>query len=400
MDKYTIPLEKAVELTPIPSEPDTFTNAQPLWSFAGGYGVYGGSTVAHCLVAAQKTVPSDYIAHSLHCGFVSPGNPKRPIEYRVERTRDGKSFITRTVHATQKAGVISEAIVNFVRVGTYSNNGNIGKVGRLEHGRKMPKGLTLPGQAEMDGKGVDGPFEAQTSHDLVNTQIRYWVRAKDPIQQRSPQAQLAALAYMSDAYFIGAAVQVHDVAGQAFGTKMAMAASLNHTIYFHHPEAVRADEWMCSERESPWAGNDRALVVQRVWSPEGILVATSDPGGLTCPSALREGETLKSPSPDDRAIGDTLNSSPKKSLQLPEGVVSQAYIGILEDSEKFKNRPQGDASEQKLWAYGPCQVGLLVSRSCRARRRCGLLSARNDRNEYHFWDSWCLFLGWGDWAAL
>ncbi|CAG7946043.1 unnamed protein product [Penicillium nalgiovense] len=289
MEKYTIPLEKAVELSPVPSEPDTFTNTQPLWSFAGGYGVYGGSTVAHCLVAAQKTVPSDYVAHSLHCCFVSPANPKRPIEYRVERTRDGKSFITRTVQATQKRGVISEAIVNFVRVKTHSNNGDIDKSGSLEHGRKMPNGLTLPDQAEMDGKGVDGPFEArwgeilnrksfpgpnETSHDLVNTQIRYWVRAKDPIQQKSPQAQLAALAYMSDAYFLGAAVQVHDVAGQTFGTKVAMAASLNHTIHFHHPEAVRADEWMCSERESPWAGNDRALVVQRIWSPEGILVAT------------------------------------------------------------------------------------------------------------------------------
>lgn len=79
---------------------------------------------------------------------------------------------------------------------------------------------------------------------------------------------------MSDAYFIGAAVQVHDLQGQTFGTKMAMAASLNHTIYFHHPEAVRADEWMCSERESPWAGNDRALVIQRIWSSRGILVAT------------------------------------------------------------------------------------------------------------------------------
>ncbi|KAJ5954225.1 hypothetical protein N7501_008504 [Penicillium viridicatum] len=281
MEKYTIPIEKAAELTPVSLEPDNFTNAQPLWSFAGGYGVYGGSTVAHCLVAAQKTIPSDYVAHSLHCSFVSPGNPKRPIKYRVERTRDGKSFITRTVQATQKAGVISEAIVNFVRVGTYSNNDDIDKAGKLEHGRKMPEGLTLPDQAEMNGKGVDGPFEArwgeilnQMSHDLVNTQIRYWVRAKDPIQQRGPHAQLAALAYMSDAYFIGAAVQVHDLPGQTFGTKMAMAASLNHTIYFHHPEAVRADEWMCSERESPWAGNDRALVIQRIWSPKGILVAT------------------------------------------------------------------------------------------------------------------------------
>ncbi|KAJ5208064.1 hypothetical protein N7449_002443 [Penicillium cf. viridicatum] len=181
MEKYIIPIEKAVELTPVSSK-------APLWSFAGGYGVYGGSTVAHCLVAAQKTIPSDYVAHSLHCGFVGPGNPKRPIEYRVERTHDGKSFITRTVHATQKAGVISEAIVNFVRVGTYSSNGDIDKAGRLEHGRKMPKGLTLPDQAEMNGKGVDGPFEArwgktlnQISHDLVNTQIQYWIRAKDPI---------------------------------------------------------------------------------------------------------------------------------------------------------------------------------------------------------------------------
>ncbi|KAL5357158.1 thioesterase-like superfamily-domain-containing protein [Aspergillus floccosus] len=281
MDDYTIPIEKAVDLTPVPSELDTFTNAQPLWSFAGGYGVYGGSTVAHCLVAAQKTIPTDCVAHFLHCGFVSPANPKQPIAYRVKRTRDGQSFITRTVQATQNAKVISAAIVNFVRMGTYSKSSDADEAGKLEHERKMPKGLTLPDQAEMHGKGVDGPFETrwgeilnQRSHDLVNTQIRYWMRAKEPIQQRGPQVQLAALSYMSDAYFIGAAVQVHDMPGQPFGTKMSMAASLNHTIYFHHPEAVRADQWMCSERESPWAGNDRALVAQRIWSSEGTLLAT------------------------------------------------------------------------------------------------------------------------------
>lgn len=140
---------------------DTYTNAQPLWSFVGGYGVYGGSTVAHCLVAAQKTIPSDCVAHSLHCSFISPANPKQPIQYRVERTRDGKSFLTRTVHATQEAKVISTAIVNFVRAGTYSKSSDSDEAGRLGHGRKMPEGLTLPDQAEMDGKGVDGPFETR-----------------------------------------------------------------------------------------------------------------------------------------------------------------------------------------------------------------------------------------------
>ncbi|KAM0093375.1 hypothetical protein ACP6JD_003141 [Aspergillus fumigatus] len=266
---------------PVSSQLDTFTNAQALWSFVGGYGVYGGSTVAHCLVAAQKTIPSDYVAHSLYCSFVPPANPKQRIEYRVERTRDGKSFLTRTVHATQKAKVISAAIVNFVRAGTYSKSSDTDRAGRLEHGPKRPEGLTVPDEAEMDGKGIDGPFEMrwgevlnQRSDDLVHTRIRYWMRAKEPMQQTDPQVQLAALSYMSDAYFIGAAVQVYDVPGQTFGTKMAMAASLNHAIYFHHPDAVRADEWMCSERESPWAGNDRALVIQRIWSLEGLLVAS------------------------------------------------------------------------------------------------------------------------------
>lgn len=69
--------------------------------------------------------------------------------------------------------MISEAIVNFVRVGTYSNNGDIGKAGRLEHGRKLPKGLTLPDQAEMDGKGVDGPFEARWG-EILNRKFFPW----------------------------------------------------------------------------------------------------------------------------------------------------------------------------------------------------------------------------------
>lgn len=186
MENYTIPLEKAVDLMPVSSQlvrlfspvvfpcsgtrsfpiqytelrpQDTFTNAQALWSFVGGYGVYGGSTVAHCLVAAQKTIPSDYVAHSLYCSFVPPANPKQRIEYRVERTRDGKSFLTRTVHATQKAKVISAAIVNFVRAGTYSKSSDTDRAGRLEHGPKRPEGLTVPDEAEMDGKGIDGPFE-------------------------------------------------------------------------------------------------------------------------------------------------------------------------------------------------------------------------------------------------
>jgi acyl-CoA thioesterase-2 len=35
--------------------------------------------------------------HSMHALFLLPGNYRRPIEYEVERIRDGGSFSTRRV---------------------------------------------------------------------------------------------------------------------------------------------------------------------------------------------------------------------------------------------------------------------------------------------------------------
>ena len=57
--------------------------------------VYGGQAAAQALVAAQRTVPSDRPVHSLHGYFILAGDPKTPIDYKVERVRDGKSFTTR-----------------------------------------------------------------------------------------------------------------------------------------------------------------------------------------------------------------------------------------------------------------------------------------------------------------
>lgn len=139
-------------------------------------------------------------------------------------------------------------------------------------------------------------------------------------------AHVVALAYMTDTYFIGTAARVHnasrfasehgvnrrpplldgtgtdqnivDIDRQRFFEQLAreeldenrdflendkhigMMVSLDHTIYFHNPCLFRADEWMLMEMESPWAGNERALVVQRIWSKDGILVATCMQEGL------------------------------------------------------------------------------------------------------------------------
>lgn len=56
--------------------------------------------------------------------------------------------------------------------------------------------------------------------------------------------------------------------------QVGMMVSLDHSIYFHNPRAFRADEWMLTEMESPWAGEGRGLAVQKIWSQDGTLIAT------------------------------------------------------------------------------------------------------------------------------
>lgn len=56
--------------------------------------------------------------------------------------------------------------------------------------------------------------------------------------------------------------------------EVGMMVSLDHSIYFHNPWAYRADEWMLIEMESPWAGEGRGLAIQKIWSKDGVLIAT------------------------------------------------------------------------------------------------------------------------------
>lgn len=55
---------------------------------------------------------------------------------------------------------------------------------------------------------------------------------------------------------------------------LGMILSLDHIIYFHRPREIVADDWVLSEKESPWSGEGRGLVMQKIWSREGQLLAS------------------------------------------------------------------------------------------------------------------------------
>lgn len=60
--------------------------------------VFGGQVLGQALVAASRTVESR-VCHSLHAYFLVPGDPRVPILYEVDRSRDGSSFSSRRVVA-------------------------------------------------------------------------------------------------------------------------------------------------------------------------------------------------------------------------------------------------------------------------------------------------------------
>src|SRR4051812_40262551 len=63
--------------------------------------VFGGLVLGQALMAATRTV-EDVLPHSLHAYFLLAGDPALPIDYEVDRIRDGRSFSTRRVVAKQR----------------------------------------------------------------------------------------------------------------------------------------------------------------------------------------------------------------------------------------------------------------------------------------------------------
>ena len=248
----------------------------------------------------------------------------------MARVRDGASFATRAVTARQRGRPVLTATVSLMREGaggaaTIAHEDGIpadvdwGFVRRRERegdasargqdggeGARRARMAGAEGEEEEDWEewetvdrgGGGGPMEKEvlaiTDEDAREPQrkrLRSWIRARGRLAP-APAAHLAALAYVSDSWFVGTVARAHGL--PPYGTppphqadlpleeqkEVAMMVSLDHTVYFHRPRAVRADRWMLSEMETPWSGDGRGLVMQRIWARDGALVATCVQEGL------------------------------------------------------------------------------------------------------------------------
>src|SRR5262245_6372520 len=248
--------------------------------------VFGGQVLGQALVAASRTV-EDRVCHSLHAYFLRPGDPRVPIVYEVDRSRDGLSFTARRVVAIQHGKPIFTMSASF----------QVAEQG-LEHQSSMPDVPdpdSLKSEREWRSEIVNQvpehvrpwflrprPIEFRPV-DPVNriADLKHpphqtlWFRAVGPLPDETPLHQ-CVLAHASDMTLLDTSLLPHGLTLYA-GTLQ--TASLDHAMWFHRP--FRADEWLLYVQESTSASSPRGFNLGRVYRRDGTLVASVAAEGLT-----------------------------------------------------------------------------------------------------------------------
>jgi acyl-CoA thioesterase-2 len=253
--------------------------------------VFGGQVLAQALVAAQRTVPDGRACHSFHAYFLRPGDPRVPILYEVDRSRDGASFSVRRVVAIQHGAQIFILAASFQE----AQDG-------FEHQAQMPI-VPDPESLEDDQQVLlrdstlspamrawvsqerpfetravlgRGPFDAVGDRPARAAIDHIWLRARGRLAD-DPNLHRVLLAFVSDMSLLDTALLPH---GKSIFSKV-QVASLDHAMWFHRP--FRADDWLLYVQDSPSASGARGFNRGAVYRRDGVLVASVAQEGLIRP---------------------------------------------------------------------------------------------------------------------
>ncbi|MFI5956039.1 acyl-CoA thioesterase [Cryptosporangium sp. NPDC051539] len=215
--------------------------------------MFGGQPVAQALRAAGLTVPDERLPHSLHAYFLRGGDARQPIDYRVDRDRDGRSYSARRVTALQGDDLIFTMSCSF----TMPADGpdlDVDAVAAPVPPAGKPVGMGR--LASMETVLPPSPYPDS------EWPTRYWVRCTARLPD-DPLLHACVLAYVSDVS--NGTAPYHDEAARS-------GSSLDHALWLHRP--VRADEWVLLDLVPHTIAEGRGFYSGTMRTVDGTLVAS------------------------------------------------------------------------------------------------------------------------------
>lgn len=269
-----------------------------LWRPQQERGVFGGQLIGQALLAATRSVSVEFSANSIHCHFLSSADPSQPISYSVEPMRRGKTYCTMMVKGQQNQRWVFSAICSFQRP----------EFGQPTHWQIMPPDVPPPDEcvnqedvfrkgAEQLGVAAEGRYallghaeqlggfpiavKTATSRPISDdlTEDIFWMRIR-AMPDHDVRFRKCVLAFLSDWGIIFAAARAVGLyRGLAPPNRLAMASSLDHSVWFYDNE-FDCTEWMMFAMVSPLVGMGRGIVHGRIYTQRGDLIAVITQEGV------------------------------------------------------------------------------------------------------------------------
>jgi acyl-CoA thioesterase-2 len=230
--------------------------------------VFGGQVASQALMAATNTVEVQHRVNSLHAYFLRPGRPELPITYSIDRIRDGSSFTTRRVVASQDGEAIFNLDASFHRAEPgleFELPAPLDHLPAPEDVPRSQRGNEISHRRAIDAREFRDPRPKPTSTRSM------WMRTDGDLPA-DPSLHACVLVFMSDSGPVGAARRPLLPDAHEGPDRRMMAASLDHTMWFHRP--VEADRWMLYDLEAVAASNARGLARGTIYTHEGHTVAS------------------------------------------------------------------------------------------------------------------------------
>ncbi|WP_330255159.1 thioesterase family protein [Nocardia sp. NBC_00565] len=227
------------------------------------FALYGGQVAAQALLAAGRTVPEGRLPHSLHCYYLRGGAAAKPVLFRIDRDRDGRSYSARRVTALQDGEVIFTMSASFA-------------VFRDSADHELEPMPDVPGPDDLPEWEFERLWSTQARLPPQRTPTtpwpsRFWARSAIELPD-SPLVHACVLTYLSDT-----STGLVDVPDGAYSA----GASLDHAVWFHRP--ARLDDWVLMDLVPRTVAAGRGFYTGTVRRPDGVTVAT-----LTQESLFRE----------------------------------------------------------------------------------------------------------------